>query len=58
MTYLGLTAGPALGGWLASLFGWRVVFYINLPVGMAAIWLSLVFIPSDTTKNGLSNSIT
>jgi EmrB/QacA subfamily drug resistance transporter len=47
MTYLGLTAGPALGGWLASLFGWRVVFYINLPVGIAAIWLSLHFIPSD-----------
>jgi EmrB/QacA subfamily drug resistance transporter len=48
MTYLGLTAGPALGGWLASLFGWRVVFYINLPVGLAAIWLSLRFIPRDT----------
>jgi EmrB/QacA subfamily drug resistance transporter len=50
MTYLGLTAGPALGGWLASLFGWRVVFYINLPVGIAAIWLSLHFIPSDTSQ--------
>ncbi|PWB55105.1 MAG: MFS transporter [Anaerolineales bacterium] len=48
MTYLGLTAGPALGGWLASLLGWRVVFYINLPVGVAAIWLSLRFIPKDT----------
>ncbi len=48
MTYLGLTAGPALGGWLASLLGWRVVFYINLPVGVAAILLSLRFIPKDT----------
>lgn len=48
MTYLGLTAGPAVGGWLASLLGWRVVFYINLPVGLAAIWLSLHFIPRDT----------
>ena len=51
MTYLGLTAGPALGGWLASLYGWRVVFYINLPVGMAAIWLSAHFIPRDTSQN-------
>lgn len=50
MTYLGLTAGPALGGYLASLLGWRVVFYINLPVGMAAIWLSAHFIPSDTNQ--------
>jgi len=48
MTYLGLTAGPALGGWLASIFGWRVVFYINLPVGIAAIWLSMHYIPSDS----------
>ncbi len=47
MTYLGLTAGPALGGWLASVFGWRVVFYINLPVGLAAIVLSTRFIPKD-----------
>ena len=48
MTYLGLTAGPSLGGWLASLLGWRVVFYINLPVGVAAIWLSMRYIASDT----------
>src|SRR4051812_8587486 len=32
-TYLGLTAGPSLGGWLAQSFGWRSVFYINVPVG-------------------------
>ncbi len=50
MTYLGLTAGPALGGWLASLFGWRVVFFINLPVGLAAILLSTRFIPRDTRE--------
>ena len=48
MTYLGLTAGPSLGGWLASLLGWRVVFYINLPVGVITLWLSSRFIPSDT----------
>jgi EmrB/QacA subfamily drug resistance transporter len=47
MTYLGLTAGPVLGGWLASLFGWRVVFYINLPVGVAAILMSMRYIPHD-----------
>lgn len=49
MTYLGLTAGPSLGGWLASVFGWRVVFYINLPVGVIAIWLSSRFIPRDVS---------
>lgn len=47
MTYLGLTAGPSLGGWLSDQLGWRSVFYINLPVGLTAVWLSLRFIPRD-----------
>jgi EmrB/QacA subfamily drug resistance transporter len=47
MTYLGLTVGPSLGGWLTSQFGWRAVFYINVPVGLLALWLSLRFIPRD-----------
>lgn len=47
MTYLGLTVGPSLGGWLTSQFSWRAVFYINVPVGMLALWLSLHFIPGD-----------
>jgi EmrB/QacA subfamily drug resistance transporter len=45
MTYLGLTVGPALGGWLTSQFSWHAVFYINVPVGLLALLLSLRFIP-------------
>jgi EmrB/QacA subfamily drug resistance transporter len=47
MTYLGLITGPSLGGWLTQLFGWRSVFFINLPVGLVALLLSLRFIPRD-----------
>jgi len=47
MTYLGLTVGPSLGGALTGVFGWRSVFYINVPVGALALWLSLRFIPAD-----------
>jgi EmrB/QacA subfamily drug resistance transporter len=47
MTYLGLTVGPSLGGWLAQQFSWRAVFYINLPVGLFAFYLSLRFILPD-----------
>lgn len=49
MTYIGLTIGPSFGGWLAQAFGWRSVFYINVPVGALALILSLVFIPKDST---------
>jgi MFS family permease len=51
MTYLGLTVGPSLGGWLASLFGWRVVFYINVPVGLVFFWLGSRFIPRDAVHH-------
>jgi EmrB/QacA subfamily drug resistance transporter len=47
MTYLGLTAGPSFGGWLADFLGWRSVFYINVPIGTAAAYLSARFIPRD-----------
>ncbi len=47
MTYLGLTAGPSLGGWLTELISWQAVFFINLPVGLFALFLSWKFIPMD-----------
>lgn len=47
MTYLGLTVGPSLGGWLTQTFSWRAVFYINVPVGILAIVLSWLFVPRE-----------
>jgi EmrB/QacA subfamily drug resistance transporter len=50
MTYLGLTTGPFLGGWLADQFSWHAVFFINLPIGLFATWLSWRVIPSDLSS--------
>lgn len=38
-TYTGLSLGPFLGGWLTQAFGWRSVFYLNVPVGVAIVAL-------------------
>ncbi len=50
MTYLGLCAGPSLGGWLTAVFGWRAVFYINVPVGLLALFLSRRAITPDPPR--------
>jgi len=47
MTYLGLSVGPAFGGWLNQALGWRSVFYINVPIGLLAFLISWRFIRSD-----------
>ena len=51
LTYLGITAGPLLGGWLTSHLGWRSVFFINVPVGLLALGLSQRFVPLDRPRS-------
>jgi EmrB/QacA subfamily drug resistance transporter len=52
MVALGLAIGPSLGGFITAHLGWRFVFYINVPIGIAAvIWGSRV-IPEEKGEPG------
>src|SRR5215470_4379776 len=45
--------GPTLGGWITDNFSWRWIFYINLPVGILALFLvyRLIEDPSYISRN-------
>ena len=45
---LGLAAGPSLGGLLLAAGGWRLLFLVNVPTGLLAIALGIVFLPRST----------
>jgi MFS family permease len=42
-----MALGPVLGGAVVSAIGWRSIFWINVPVGIAAILLTLRFVPES-----------
>ncbi|HZP60986.1 MAG TPA: DHA2 family efflux MFS transporter permease subunit [Opitutaceae bacterium] len=42
--FLGPTVGPTVGGWIIDSYSWRWIFYINLPIGLAAALLSYLYV--------------
>src|SRR5215472_4889951 len=46
---LATIAGPTLGGLLVTAFDWRYIFFINVPIGVAVIALTLALIPDLRT---------
>ena len=42
--------GPALGGWLTETYSWRTVFYINVPIGLFALLLSVGYLPQRAIR--------
>ena len=42
---LAVLLGPVLGGFIVTHFGWRWIFYVNLPVGLIALVLAFLFVP-------------
>jgi EmrB/QacA subfamily drug resistance transporter len=44
---LSLALGPLVGGLLVESVGWRGIFWVNIPVGIAAIVLTALFVPES-----------
>lgn len=47
---VGLAIGPSLGGFLVSNFGWQYIFFINVPIGLAALLWAQLVIPKRSTR--------
>lgn len=55
MTYLGLTLGPLVGGWLTQWFGWQSIFYSTIPVALIGFIIGLSTIPRQIPGQSRSN---
>jgi EmrB/QacA subfamily drug resistance transporter len=42
---MGLAAGPTVGGLLLAAGGWRLLFLVNVPTGLCAVALGVIFLP-------------
>lgn len=49
-----VAAGPVIGGFLIHSFGWRSIFYVNVPIGLAALFLTYRYIQREQPRPGQS----
>lgn len=53
----GPAIGPTLGGFLVDGLGWRWIFFVNIPFGIVAVTMSLVFLPKDKDKSQTQSKV-
>ena len=53
----GPAIGPTLGGYIVTNIDWRWIFFINLPVGIAAVIMCATFLPADSTEHKVKGGV-
>jgi DHA2 family multidrug resistance protein len=53
---VGPTLGPPLGGYIVDHYSWPYIFYINIPIGIAATLLTLSFVKSPKYGDKLKSN--
>jgi EmrB/QacA subfamily drug resistance transporter len=54
---IGAIIGPNLGGWMVETFGWRSVFWFNVPLGIVVLVLSRLLLRTGEERKSSSSSI-
>jgi len=49
---LGVIVGAPLGGFITQFFSWHWIFWVNVPVGIAAVLIAIKVMPNDRVKHG------
>ena len=48
--YIGLTSGPVIGGILVQSYGWRSIFFVNVPIGIVVVALTMLKLKETVAK--------
>jgi EmrB/QacA subfamily drug resistance transporter len=49
---VGIIAGPTIGGLLLGAFSWHWIFFVNLPIGIIGVLMTLRFVPASRPPSG------
>jgi EmrB/QacA subfamily drug resistance transporter len=52
---IAFVAGPLIGGWLTENLSWHWIFYVNIPIGIAALVVIQRLLPTVKTKSATRN---